>query len=184
MAEAIEAAGRGDRMGAQKARIGIIGAGAIGCVVGGLLAKAGHDVTLADQWPEHVEQMKTGGLRLSGSCGEHVVPVKALHLRECGRSRAVRRGLRRGEVLRHRVGDPMAVAYLRQPDGVVVDFQNGINDERVAAVAGRERTLGCVILISAGMYEAGHAIRTDRGSAASRSASTTAPTRRAPASSP
>jgi 2-dehydropantoate 2-reductase len=44
---------------------------------------------------------------------------------------------------------------------VVVDFQNGINDERVAAVVGRERTLGCVIVISAGMYEPGHAIRTD-----------------------
>jgi 2-dehydropantoate 2-reductase len=49
---------------------------------------------------------------------------------------------------------------------VVVDFQNGINDHRVAHVAGRERTLGCVILISAGMYEPAHAIRTDRGSAA------------------
>src|SRR5205823_14677641 len=57
----------------------------------------------------------------------------------------------------------MALAHLRQPGGVVVDFQNGINDERVAAVAGRERTLGCVITISAGMYEAGHAIRTDHG---------------------
>jgi len=60
----------------------------------------------------------------------------------------------------------MAVDHLRRPDGVVVDFQNGINDHRVAAVAGRERTLGCVILISAGMYEPAHAIRTDRGNAA------------------
>src|SRR5205823_8248875 len=57
----------------------------------------------------------------------------------------------------------MALAHLRQPGGVVVDFQNGINDERVAAIVGRERTLGCVIAISAGMYEAGHAIRTDTG---------------------
>ena len=32
------------------ARIGIIGAGAIGSVVGGLLAEAGVDVTLVDQW--------------------------------------------------------------------------------------------------------------------------------------
>ena len=38
-------------------RIGIIGAGAIGSVVGGLLTKAGHDVSLIDQWPEHVETM-------------------------------------------------------------------------------------------------------------------------------
>src|SRR5438552_2425364 len=58
----------------------------------------------------------------------------------------------------------LATVYLRQPSGIVVDFQNGINDERVAAVAGRERTLGCVITISAGMYEPGHAIRTDTGS--------------------
>ena len=55
----------------------------------------------------------------------------------------------------------MALPYLREPDGVVVDFQNGINDERVAEVAGRHRSLGCVITISAGMYEPGHAMRTD-----------------------
>ena len=45
--------------------------------------------------------------------------------------------------------------------GAIVDFQNGINDERVAAVVGRERTLGCVITIGAGMYDPGHCIRTD-----------------------
>ena len=39
--------------------------------------------------------------------------------------------------------------------------QNGINDERVAAVVGRERTLGCVITIGAGMYDPGHCMRTD-----------------------
>ena len=36
-------------------RIAIIGAGAIGSVVGGMLTRAGRDVTLVDQWPEHVE---------------------------------------------------------------------------------------------------------------------------------
>src|SRR5215510_4575738 len=63
-------------------RIGIIGAGAIGCVVGGLLTRAGRDVTLIDQWPEHVEAMRRDGLRLSGTCGEHVVEVKALHIHQ------------------------------------------------------------------------------------------------------
>src|SRR5215831_12662747 len=56
------------------------------------------------------------------------------------------------------------MTYLKQPDGVLVDFQNGINDDRVAAIAGRQRSLGCVITIGAGMYEAGHAMRTDKGS--------------------
>src|ERR687886_822662 len=82
-------------------RIGIMGSGAIGSVVGGLLTRAGHDATL------------------------------------------------------------FASRFLAEPDGVMVDFQNGMNDERVAALAGRQRTLGCVITISAGMYEPGHAMRTD-----------------------
>src|SRR5262245_31649895 len=144
-------------------RIGIIGVGAIGGVVGGMLTKAGHDVTLVDQWPDHVEAMKKMGLRLSGTCGEHLVPVRALNIHELQSIAelfdtifiAVKSYDTEWAVA-------MALEYLKKPDGFVVDFQNGINDERVAAVAGRERSLGCVITIGAGMYEPGHAIRTDR----------------------
>ncbi|HEU5322939.1 MAG TPA: 2-dehydropantoate 2-reductase N-terminal domain-containing protein, partial [Methylomirabilota bacterium] len=147
-------------------RIGIVGAGAIGCVVGGLLTRAGHDVTLIDQWPEHVETLKRRGLRLSGTCGDHVIPVNALHLHEVQRIvtpfDAVFVAVKSYDT---EWATALGAAYLTRPHGVVVDFQNGINDERVAAVAGRERTLGCVILIAAGMYEPGHATRTDAGSA-------------------
>ena len=146
-------------------RIGVVGAGAIGCVVGGLLTRAGHDVALIDQWPEHVETLKRQGLRLSGTCGDHVIPVTALHLHE------VQRIATPFDVVFIAVksydtewATALGVAYLASPQGVVVDFQNGINDERVATIAGRERTLGCVILIAAGMYEPGHAMRTDAGS--------------------
>src|SRR5215470_10979625 len=139
-------------------RVGILGVGAIGGIVGGMLTKAGHDVTLIDQWPEHVEAMKKVGLRLSGTCDEHLVPVRALNIHEL-----------------QSIGEPfdaifiavksydtewavaMALSYLKKPDGVLVDFQNGINDDRVAAMAGRDRCLGCVITIGAGMYEPGTA---------------------------
>jgi 2-dehydropantoate 2-reductase len=144
-------------------RIGIIGAGAIGCVVGGMLTKAGRDVTLVDQWPEHVEKMKNVGLKLSGTCGEHLIPVKALHIHELQSVTepfdAVFISVKSYDT---EWATAMALRYLT-PDGVVVDFQNGLNDERVAAVAGKNRTLGCVITIGAGMYEAGHAMRTDTG---------------------
>ncbi len=142
-------------------RIGIIGAGAIGCVVGGMLTKAGHDVTLVDQWPEHVEAMKRTGLRLSGTCGEHLIAVRALHIHEMQSVAepfdAVFVAVKSYDT---EWATQLALNYLT-PEGVVVDFQNGINDERVAAVAGRERALGCVITIGAGMYEPAHAIRTD-----------------------
>jgi 2-dehydropantoate 2-reductase len=142
-------------------RIAIIGSGAIGSVVGGFLTRAGRDVTLVDQWPEHIETMKTRGLRLSGTPGEFVIPVKALHIHELQSVRepfdAVFIAVKSYDT---EWATAMALNYLT-PDGVVVDFQNGINDERVAAVAGKHRTLGCVITISAGMYEPGHAMRTD-----------------------
>jgi 2-dehydropantoate 2-reductase len=147
-------------------RIGIVGAGAIGCVVGGMLTRAGRDVTLLDQWPEHVETLKRDGLQLSGTIGEHRIPVRALHLHEAQRITepfdAVFVAVKSYDT---EWATALGCAYLARPDGVVVDFQNGINDERVAAVAGRERTLGCVILIAAGLYEPGHAVRTDAGSA-------------------
>ena len=39
-------------------RIVVIGAGAIGGYAGGHMTRAGHDVTLVDAWPEHVEYMR------------------------------------------------------------------------------------------------------------------------------
>jgi 2-dehydropantoate 2-reductase len=144
-------------------RIGIIGAGAVGSVVGGFLTKAGHDVTLIDQWPEHVQAMKTRGLRLSGTGGDHLIRVTALHLHEAQRLErnfdAVFLAVKSYDT---EWATALGVRYLT-PEGVVVDFQNGINDERVAAVAGRHRTLGCVILIGVGLYEPAHAVRTDGG---------------------
>lgn len=120
-------------------RIGIVGAGAIGCVVGGLLTRAGHDVTLIDQWPEHVEAMRKHGLKLSGTCGEHVIPVKALHIHE---AQGIREPFDAAFVAVKSYDTEWAtelgLRYLK-PEGVVVDFQNGVNDDRVAAIAGRAR---------------------------------------------
>jgi 2-dehydropantoate 2-reductase len=143
-------------------RIGIMGAGAIGSVVGGMLTRAGHDVTLIDQWPAHVAAMQAHGLRLSGTCGEHLVPVRAVHLCD---AQAIDQAFD-AVFLSVKGYDTdwatlFAIRFLSQPDGVIVDFQNGMNDERVAALAGRERTLGCVITIGAGLYEPGHALRSD-----------------------
>jgi 2-dehydropantoate 2-reductase len=140
-----------------------VGAGAIGCVVGGLLAKAGEDITLIDQWPEHVEMLRRKGLTLTGTCGDHTIPVKALHLHEAQSIDAPFDAV----FIAVKSYDTdwatrLALQYLT-PDGYVVDFQNGINDYRVAAIAGAARSLGAVILIGAGMYEPGIAMRTDTG---------------------
>ena len=69
-------------------RIAVLGVGAIGGTIGGCLTMAGYDVTLIDQWPENVETMKAKGLRISGTHGEHQIPVNAIHLTDASPSNA------------------------------------------------------------------------------------------------
>ena len=110
-------------------RIGIMGAGAIGCVVGGLLTKAGHDVTFIDQWPAHVDEMKANGLKLSGTSGDHVIPVKALHLYEAqGIQEPFDAAFLAVKAYDTEWATALIMSYLAEPDGLIVDYQNGIND--------------------------------------------------------
>lgn len=53
-------------------RVLVLGAGAIGSVLGGFLANAGHDVTLLGRAP-HLDAVRRDGLRISGLWGEHLV---------------------------------------------------------------------------------------------------------------
>src|SRR5262245_22028733 len=151
-------------MSAMFTRIGVVGAGAIGAVVGGRLTRAGVDVTLLEQWPEHVEAIRRQGLRLTGPEGEDTVKLRVLHLHEAQALSepfdAVFIAVKSYDT---EWATQLGLRHLKQPDGVVVVFQNAVNDHRVAAIAGKERTLGCVILIGAGLYDAGHALRTDQG---------------------
>jgi 2-dehydropantoate 2-reductase len=57
-------------------KVCVIGAGAMGSTFGGLLARAGHEVTFVDTWPEHVAAVNARGLRLDGVKGELEIPAK------------------------------------------------------------------------------------------------------------
>ncbi len=146
-------------------RIVVVGAGAIGGYAGGHMTRAGHDVTLIDAWPEHVEYMREHGLQLSGMTPEekHSVKVNALHITD---------------VQRFCKEQPVDIAFIcvksydtewathlikpyLAPDGYVVSLQNCINEERIAAIVGWGRTLGCIAsLVASDLYASGHVKRT------------------------
>ncbi len=44
-------------------KVAVLGAGAMGCLFGGLLAEKGLDVALIDVWKEHVETINKNGLK-------------------------------------------------------------------------------------------------------------------------
>ena len=58
-------------------KITVVGAGAMGGSFGGLLAVAGHDVSLIDTWQDHVAAINRDGLKVEGVLGEHRIRLDA-----------------------------------------------------------------------------------------------------------
>jgi 2-dehydropantoate 2-reductase len=146
-------------------RIVFVGAGAIGGYVGGYMTRAGHDVTLIDAWPEHVESMRARGLELSGvtDAERQTVKVKALHITDVQRL-CRERPVDIAFVCVKSYDTEWATLLIRQylaADGFVVSLQNCINEERIGALVGWGRTMGCIAsLIAAELYEPGRVKRT------------------------
>jgi len=135
--------------------IAVLGAGAIGSSVGADLTRAGLDVTIVDQWPAHVEAMKAGGLHVKRKDGDFDVPVRALHLCELASFN------RDFDIvfLAAKSNDTRWLTELIKPylleDGVLVGLQNGMNDDAIASIVGRGRTVGCVVELQAELFTPG-----------------------------
>ena len=58
-------------------KVAVLGAGAMGCLFGGLMAEKGLDVTLIDVWKEHVDAINSKGLKMDGHGGDRYIKIKA-----------------------------------------------------------------------------------------------------------
>jgi len=148
-----------------KPRIAFMGGGAVGGYVGAHLHRLGHDVTLIDAWPEHVEAIRARGLELYGMTDEErcTVQVPTMHLTEV-QSISKQRPIDICFISVKSYDTEWATLMMRQylaPGGFVVSLQNCINEERIAGIVGWGRVIGCIAAaISVDMYEAGHIRRT------------------------
>ena len=146
-------------------RIVVVGAGAIGGYAGGHMTRAGHDVTLVDAWPEHVEYMRKHGIQISGLTEEerHSIPVNAIHVTDVQHF-AKERPIDIAFVCVKSYDTEWATHLIKPylaPDGFVVSLQNCINEERIAAIVGWGKTLGCIAsLVAAELTKTGHVNRT------------------------
>jgi 2-dehydropantoate 2-reductase len=141
-------------------RIAVIGAGAMGSTYGGLLARAGCDVTLVDVWPEHVEAINRDVLHLSGISGDLRIPVRAVSEPAPGGADVA--------FVQVNTYDTEAAAQTAAraltAGGYAITFQNGVgNIETLQRVLGPRRVLGGLSYHSAAMVGPGHAMHTHRG---------------------
>ena len=136
-------------------KIAVLGAGAIGSSVGADLTEAGHDVTIIDQWPAQVEAMKATGLRIQMTDLDLRIPVRALHLCDLAAAHLefdiVFLAVKSND---HRWLAEFIKPYLK-PEGAFVAIQNGMNDDSIASIIGRSRTVGCVVELSAEIFTPG-----------------------------
>lgn len=136
-------------------KIAVLGAGAIGSSVSADLTKAGHDITIIDQWPAHVEAMKAAGLHVLMKDEDLQIPVRALHLCELSSARLefdiVFLAAKSNDA---RWMTEFIKPYLKS-DGVLVGLENGMNDDAIAAIIGRDRTMGCVVELQAELFTPG-----------------------------
>ena len=136
-------------------KIAVIGCGAIGGSVSVDLTEAGLDVTVIDQWPEQVETVRSSGLTVTMPDREVHAVLDAIHLHELA-SRVPSFDI---VFLAVKSYDTRWLVELIEPylkeDGVVVGLQNGMNNDAIASIVGKQRTIGCVVELSGEIFEPG-----------------------------
>jgi 2-dehydropantoate 2-reductase len=138
-------------------RIAVIGAGAIGSVVGGLLANAGEDVTLMGRRP-HVDAVNRNGLRIDGAVRTMQVRARAAERLDFRPDLALLTMKTQGVAAAAREVRPYVVGV------PVVTMQNGVrSDELAAEVLGKEDLLSCVVLLGATFLEPGSVTYSTQG---------------------
>ena len=139
----------------QHPRIAFLGTGAQGASIAADFALAGHDVTFIDQWPAHVEAIRDNGITVNLPKRTINAKVPALHLCQVAE---VKQPFDLIFLVVKAYDTKWACELIKSvlaPDGLVIGLQNGMTHEDIAAIVGRERTIGAVIEIASNMWVPG-----------------------------
>jgi 2-dehydropantoate 2-reductase len=130
----------------------VIGAGAIGSVMGGLLSKAGEDVILIGRKP-HVDAINQNGLILDTPPEKVVIRVKAAENLDFKPDLAVLAAKTQD------VESSVRKAQSFLSDALVVTTQNGVrSDDIVAGILGKENIISGVVLYNCEFLEPGRVL--------------------------
>lgn len=140
-------------------KIAVMGAGAVGCYYGAMLARAGHDVTLIGR-PSHVEAMNRDGLLLDlGTSQEYVAVTGSTEASSVDGAELILFCVKStdtedaGQQIKPFIGK----------DTITLSLQNGVdNAERLGQVLGQP-VIPVVVYVATSMGGAGHVKHHGRG---------------------
>ena len=128
----------------------------MGSVYAGLFASAGHEVWAIDTWREHIEAIRTKGLRLEGASGDRTVKVNATtDAKDAGKCDLVVLATK----AMHVEQAASSLRSLLHEETPVLSIQNGLGGpDTAASVLGRDKVMvGVVGGFGASMRAPGHA---------------------------
>jgi 2-dehydropantoate 2-reductase len=139
--------------------IAVVGAGAVGCYFGGMLARAGAPVTLIGR-AQHVDAIRRDGLRINGLRVQERIRVQASTelsgARGAGLVLFCVKATDTEETAR-------ALQPLVDPGAIILSMQNGVdNVERIEAASGL-RAVAAVVYVAAAMNAPGEVTHSGRG---------------------
>lgn len=141
-------------------KIGILGAGALGCAIGGVLTQAGHEVWLVNRNAAHVNALRAHGLVMRVDGVDQTVPVRATT--DCAEIAAVSGAMDLVMVLvksfhtREVIESALSIVGEHT---AVMSLQNGLGHEEVLAnVVGRHKVLAGKTYAGGVLLAAGHVI--------------------------
>jgi 2-dehydropantoate 2-reductase len=131
----------------------MLGAGALGCSIGGVLARGGSEVIFVDRYQAHVDAINASGLKMRFDDGEETVRIKAFTGCE---------GLSPVDLVIVLVKSAATRAAIESArplmggDTLVMSIQNGLGHEEILAEAvGRERVLAAKTYVGGVFLEPG-----------------------------
>jgi 2-dehydropantoate 2-reductase len=142
-------------------KICILGAGALGSSLGGVLTEAGLEVYLIDPWAEHVNAMNRQGLKIREGSSERIVKVRAAT--GC-------QGIGAADLILVLVKSYHTKEAIKNAGPIVGDqtvvlsFQNGLgNEETLAEVVGKKHVIGGRTFAGGVLLGPGHVIAGRKG---------------------
>jgi len=139
----------------------VVGPGAIGGVIAGVLTREGYKTTLVVKHPDLAEKISGMGIEVLGECGNFTIQVPSVALpgELSGSFDYVLIATKADGLVEAARG---VLPYLHK-NSRVVSLQNGICEEMLARVVGEHRTVGCVVGFGGTMHKPGKVEMTSGG---------------------
>ncbi|HSB04134.1 MAG TPA: ketopantoate reductase family protein [Thermodesulfobacteriota bacterium] len=142
-------------------KVCVLGSGAMGSSIGGLLADSGSEVYLIDTWAEHIDVMNRQGLKLRVGSSDRMVKVRArTDCQGIGPADLIIvlvKSFNTGEAIENAgpiIGDRT----------VIMSLQNGLgNEEIIEEVVGKEHVVGGRTFAGGSVLTPGHVIANTAG---------------------